>query len=233
MKKKLLLLTGICVLSAATLMGCGKDASKDSDSSEASVVTESSVAESQTSEADASESGEADAGKADNSEGSDSEYIGMTVNDFVAAGNKLDGYVGFGDEYEFYAVNEELMASYTLTLSEDATEIMENKDFSEDYEDLIGDCTITAIDVQYADDSKLQEYVGKTIADVEAGGITVGGYMVSMDEVVMIAYDGMLSINIKFSEEDNAIYETLTDPDTDDLKEAYSDCLIESIYYVQ
>lgn len=161
----------------------------------------------------------------------DSEYIGMTVNDFVAEGNEHSGYTGFNGEYEFYAINEDAKAAYKFTLSDDATEIMENKDFFDDYEDLIGDCTITDMEVQYADDTKLEGYVGKTLADLEADGISPNGYF-SMGSLTLTATDNLLSVYIEFSEADAAIYESMNDPDIDDVIEAYSDCTIESIYYV-
>ena len=53
----------------------------------------------------------------------DSAYIGITINDFVAEGNEHSGYIGFNGQYEFYAINE----------------------------DLIGNCTITQIEAQQAD----------------------------------------------------------------------------------
>ncbi|MBE5866559.1 MAG: hypothetical protein E7292_10195 [Lachnospiraceae bacterium] len=163
---------------------------------------------------------------------SDVDYIGKTVAEFLADGNELNGYSGNGESYEFSAVNSKARMSYRLVLSDDATEIMKNKDFFDEYEDLVADCTIVEIESHYADDSILQPYVGKTLADLEADGISVSGYMSSSFSLTLTSSSHLTPIYIEFSEEDMAIYNALQDPDTEDIVEAYKDCPIAAIYYV-
>ncbi len=234
MKKKLVLLTVLATLSAATLIGCGEKTDKSADKGAEASVAGSEIAPESREDAEVADVlTDADIASAEDAAGTAdaSQYIGMTIDEFIADGNQHSGYNGFNGQYEFTAMNESEGIVYKLVLSDDVVDIMEKKEFSEDYEDLIGSCTIVEIESQVADDEKLQSFVGKTLKDVEAAGIDVSGYM-SSSNITMMAYDGMLQVYIEFSEADTAIYEAMNDPDIDDVIEAYSDCAIESIYYM-
>lgn len=241
MKKKMLLMLMAVSVSASLLTGCNVSVSHDSSveiGEESSEVKEKessdekeSSAEKEASSEQNSESAKESSATQDVAATDDSSYIGMTINDFVAEGNEHSGYMGFNGEYEFYAINEDTKTAYKFSLSDDAAEILDKMEFGDDYEDLIGDCTITQIEFQQADDAKLEGYVGKTLADLEADGINPNGYF-SMGNLTLMANDNLLTVYIEFSEADTAIYESMNDPDIDEVIEAYKDCTIESIYYV-
>lgn len=255
MKKKLFLLTMLSAVSAATLMGCGNADTSVSHSADATVaieeasVAESSVATESSADTESSTTTESSADTessvasesvetaAENTKSADSEvdtskYIGMTVNDFVAEGNEHAGYTGFNDTYEFDFKNEDTMTAYKATLSDDVVAIMENKEFGQDYEDLIGECTIVDLEAQVADNSKLQKYVGKTLNDLEADGIKHAGHIIMDDFVTLVAYDGPLDVRIEYEEDACAAVIALNDPDRDEVADTLRECPIKSIYYV-
>lgn len=135
MKKKIILLTSVLAVFAAFLASCGDTEVPANHSSDVNVVEESSstpkdsetesttVAESSAPESSdvvessAAESSAATESSADTSSEADpSKYIGMTVNEFVAEGNELNGYMGFNGIYEFQAKNDDTKTTYTLYL---------------------------------------------------------------------------------------------------------------------
>lgn len=109
---------------------------------------------------------------------------------------------------------------------------MEKREFDQDYEDLIGDCTIVEMDLFVADDAALQKYVGKTVADLEADGISPNGFMKSGNNVTLMFSKGACSICIEYGDDAADIVSGLSDPDTSALVEALKDCPIKEIYYV-
>jgi len=246
MKKKLFLLTAISAVSAATLMGCGTtkvsvntdtvsvtDSVPESSTVTETPSTESSVPESSTvvEGSSASETSAATETSAA-SEVDTNNYIGMTVNDFVAEGNEHSDYSGFNGIYEFNFKNTTTMTAYKITLSDDVTDIMEKKEFGQDYEDLIGECTIVDIQAKVADNAKLQEYVGKTLNDLEADGIEHAGHIIMDDLVVLIAYDEILELRMEYGEDAGAVVNALNDPDREEVANALREYPIKSIYYM-
>lgn len=250
-----MLLTSILAVSVAALAGCDSAEIDASYSAEVSVEKESSSAGESTSSEEASKETEnskenEDSATTENSttessaapesstvtdsaETADtSAYIGMTVSDFIAAGNEHSGYMGFNGNYTFSAKNEETKTMYSFTLSDDVADIMDKKEFGEDYEDLIGECTIVEMELQVADDAKIEAYVGKTLTDLSATGITVNGHMTMGNAVTLIGADGLLPVYIEYGKDGAAVVNALNDPDSDEIAEALKDCPIESIYYM-
>lgn len=162
----------------------------------------------------------------------DSDYIGLTVKEFVKMGADISGYMGFNGEYEFTAYNTEKNEKYTFSLTGgDIKEALNSKTFDDEYEDVLGEFVISEITVIKLDSAELQKYVGKTIAEFESEGFDVNGFMYAMN-LTLFAYDeNNNSVEITLNGNTNEVYEGLEDPFDEDMGEVFAKFTIKTIKY--
>lgn len=162
----------------------------------------------------------------------DSDYIGLTVKEFVKTGADISGYMGFNGEYEFTAHNTEKNEKYTFSLTGgDIKEALNSKTFDDEYEDVLGDFVISKITVIKLDDAELKKYVGKTIAELESEGFDINGFMYAMN-LTLFAYDENNNrIEITLNGNANEVYEGLEDPFDEDMGEVFANFAIKTIKY--
>lgn len=77
----------------------------------------------------------------------ESEFVGMTLNDFIATGVEFDeGYTGVGNTYLFEARNPKTEEAYEFIMSgEEVAAKLDEKDLTESIVDYLGDFPINAI----------------------------------------------------------------------------------------
>lgn len=214
MKKFLVgLLLGTFV--TVSLVGCGKD--KKEDATEPSAVVTASE----------SPAGDENAGGDSASNGSD--YIGMTYKEFEETGASVNGYTGFGDHYEFTAVNRDKMEKYTFTLSGDVGAKLDAMEFGEKYVDYVGDLTIETMEVVSLDDGNAKEYVGKTIGDMKAGGYDFNGHAIAGDDVMLYASHDDVSVSVVLGEDASAVYNENKETYKENDYEVFDDCIVKDI----
>lgn len=162
----------------------------------------------------------------------DSDYVGLTVKEFVKTGADISGYMGFNGEYEFTAYNTEKNEKYTFSLTGgDIKKALDSKTFDDEYEDVLGDFVISKITVIRLDEADLQKYVGKTIAEFEKDGFDVNGFMYAMD-LTLFAHDkNNNSIKITLNGNANEVYKGLEDPFDEDMGEVFAEFTIKTINY--
>ena len=162
----------------------------------------------------------------------DSNYVGLTVKEFVKTGAEISGYMGVNGEYEFSAYNSQKNEKYTFSLTGgNVKDALNSKTFDNEYEDVLGDFVISKITVIKLDDSDLQKHVGKTVAVFEAEGFEIKGYIYSMN-LTLLAYDKNNNcVEITLNGNASEVYEGLEDPFDEDMGEVFAQFTIKSIKY--
>lgn len=162
----------------------------------------------------------------------DSDYIGLTVTEFVKTGADISGYMGINGEYQFTAFNTEKNEKYTFSLTGgDIKAALDSKTFDNEYEDVLADFTISQITIIKLNTADLQKYVGKTIAEFEGDGFEINGFMYSGD-LILWAYDkNNSSIKITLNGNASEVYKGLDDPFDADMGEVFAQFTIKTIDY--
>ncbi len=214
MKKFLVsLLLGAFV--TVSLVGCGKDEKEDAMGKPSAETVSENPAE------------DGNVGGDNANDGSD--YIGMTYKQFEETGAKVNGYTGFNGTYEFTAINEDKMEKYTFTLSGDVGAKLDAMEFGEDYADYIGDLTIDTIDVVSMDDSKVKEYIGKTVGDMKAGGYEFNGHVIAGGRVTLYASLDGVAVSVYLGEDASAVYNDNKDTYSENGYQLFDGCIIMDI----
>lgn len=236
MKKKIYVLLVIISMVAVLMAGCGKD---DKDS-----ATDNNSKETQ-GPSDNNQSGDMEEPK-DNLEKEDisgeftltdtsdlaTKYRGQTIEEFVMTGADIRGYSGVGGYYDFVGVNEEKGEIYTFTLSgEGLKEKLDNMEFTDEYEDVIGDFEIDTIEVVLVNDPALQKFVGITIEEFEKAGFEITGFDKMSDVVLKSESESGQTISITLEGDAVAKYETIEEPFDADMGAEFAEFVIKTVEF--
>lgn len=163
----------------------------------------------------------------------DSEYVGMTINQFVKSGAEISGYSKLSGTYEFTGYNEDKGEKYTFTLDKDPKSALDSREPGDDYEDFIGDFKIATIKVIKIDNAAIQKYVGKTIKDFEKDGYDIKGYMQFGKTLILYALpkDDNPRIQITLGEDALTKFEKIKKPGDADMGVEFADFAIKAIEY--
>lgn len=159
-------------------------------------------------------------------------YHGQTIEEFVMSGAEIRGYSGVGGYYDFTGVNEEKGEIYTFTLSgEGLKERLDNKEFSDEYEDVIGDFEIDAIEVVLVNDPALQKFIGITIEEFERAGFEITGFDKMSDVVLKSESESGHTISITLEGDAVAKYETIEEPFDADMGAEFAQFVIKTVEF--
>jgi hypothetical protein len=164
----------------------------------------------------------------------DSEYVGLTVREFVDKGANIQSSMGFNGVYQFMGVNELTGESFNIILSGDVKSAMENKTLDMEYVDLLGDFVIEKIEIQQSNLEELQQFVGKTIAEFENAGYEINGHVLA-NNFILYASDNMKIIEITLDETAaDLFWETSLNNDGEeiDYSELFANYIIMEINYM-
>lgn len=162
-----------------------------------------------------------------NEESHTNELVGLTFKELKDKGIHFSGYSGIDNQYVFSGKSEDGMVIYEFKSSE-ATPIIKEREFGEDWEDLVANCKVDELDVTILDAELPKSMVGKTLGEVIGEGFEQNGYM---GYNKLIITNGEVYISVTLDDSCKEIYNSLENVDTNDYYKIFKDCIIKDAKY--
>jgi len=237
MKKRISVLLMMISMVAVLLAACGKEdkeSSTENNNKDTQNTTDKKQEDDDKDEQDKDEQDKEVSGDFTLSDTSDLEvkYRGQTVEEFVMTGAEIRGYTGVGGYYDFRGINEEKGEIYIFTLSgEGLKEKLDDMEFTDDYEDVIGEFEIDSIEVILVNDPALQEFVGITVEDFEKAGFEITGFANMGDFVLTTQTKSGHNISITLEGDAKEKYESIEEPFDADMGAEFAKFVIKTVEF--